>query len=215
MNDIIEAIKNNDAAAVAALLDADRTLLKARDGNTSALLLAMYYGRPEIARLFTDRGAELSFPEACAMGDLARVRTLLQTDASLVNAFSEDGFPSLGLAIFFRHPEVAHELIERGADVSAAARNQQRVAPIHSAAATDNRELVRTLLERGADANARQQNGFVALHTAALHGDIEMAKILRQHRADLKAASDDGKTAESLATEKGHTEFVKWLRSVN
>jgi uncharacterized protein len=214
MSELMDAIRGNDAAKVASLLDADPSLLTAKDGNTSAILLALYHGRPEIARLFTGRGAKLTFAEACAVGDAEKVRTTLQNDPSLANTFSDDGFPALGLAIFFRHPAIARDLIERGADVNAAAKNPQRVAPIHAAATVGDRDMVRLLLERGADANARQQAGFAALHTAALHGDIEMAKILVEHGADLKRASDDGKTAETFATEKNHQEFVRWLQSM-
>jgi uncharacterized protein len=211
MKELIEAIQKNDPASAAALLDADPSLLNAKSGNTSAILLALYHGRPEIARLFLDRGAELSFPEACAIGDEQRVRELLERDSSLVNAYSDDGYPALGLAIFFRQPAIARELIERGADVNAAARNAQKVAPIHAAASIGDRDMVRLLLERGANANARQDRGYMALQTAALHGDIEMGAMLVKHGADPRAASDDGKTAEDLANEKGQIKFVDWL----
>lgn len=212
MNEIIEAIKANEPKKVAALLDRDPALLKERDGKVTAVLLALYHGRRDIAQLFVDRGAQLSFPEACAYGDEAKVRKLLERDPSLANSFSDDGYPSVGLAIFFRQPAIAKLLIERGADVNAAARNPQKVAPIHAAATTGDREMVRLLLEKGANANARQDRGYVAIHTAALHGDVEMGKILVEHGADPKLAADDGKTAESLAAEKGRTEFLAWLR---
>lgn len=214
MNELIDAIKGNDPAKVAQLLDGDRSLLKAKSGDVSAILLALYYGKPDIARLFVDRGAELTFAEACAFGDADVVHKLLDKDPSLVNAFSDDGFPALGLAIFFRQPQIARELIERGADVNAAARNSQRVAPIHGAASVGNREMVALLLEKGADPNAKQERDFVALHTAALHGDIEMAKNLIAHGADPALQSDDGKSPLDLAREKGHAAFVEWLQSV-
>jgi ankyrin repeat protein len=212
--ELITAVRTGDAAAVSALLDEDRGLLRAKSGDVSAILLALYHGKSEIARLFVDRGAELTLPEACATGDATRVRALLDADRSLVNTFSDDGFPLLGLAIFFRQPEIAHDLIERGADVNAAARNGQRVAPVHSAAAVGDRAMMRVLLERGANPNARQDRGFVALHSAAMHGDEEMARSLVEHGADPNIASDDGKTAAMFAEEKGHQALAGWLRSL-
>src|SRR5438046_3205782 len=123
-NDVIEAVKKGDAARVATLLDEDPKLLTAKSGNVSAILLALYHGHPQVAQLFIDRGARLSFPEACALGD-ANAMKLLDKDPSLLNALSEDGYPPVGLAIFFRHPDLARKLIERGADVNAPAKNPQ------------------------------------------------------------------------------------------
>ena len=206
MQELFDAIEKNDSARASELL--------AQSGNTSALLLALYHGRRDIAQLIAGRGAQLSFPEACAFGDEVRVRALLGRDPALLNSFSDDGYPSVSLAIFFGQPQIARELIERGANVNVMSKNAQKVAPIHGAASVGNRDMVRLLLEHGADPNARQERGFVALHTAALHGDIAMGKILIEHGADPRAASDDGKTAEAFAQEKGHSEFVDWVRSV-
>jgi ankyrin repeat protein len=213
MQELYDAIRNNDPAAIERLLEADPSLVSARSGETSAILYAVYHGHPEIARLFVDKGASLSFAEAIALGEGDRVKEMLARDPTLANSFSDDGYPSLGLAIFFRHPEIARHLVELGADVNAPARNAQKVAPIHAAAAVGDREMVRFLLERGANANARQQQGFAAIHTAAQHGDIEMATDLVKHGADPAAAADNGQTPADFAREKGKQDFVDWLAS--
>src|SRR5438128_5451729 len=103
-DEVIQAIQKGDAATVAALLDEDRSLLRAKSGTVSAILLAVYHGHPEIAQLFVERGAEVSFAEAWPVGDRRRALELLDRDPSLVKSYSEDGFPALGLAIFFQHP---------------------------------------------------------------------------------------------------------------
>src|SRR5690242_14311571 len=126
-DELITAIQSGDAARVAALLDADRALLGARANNVSAMLLAVYYRHPEIARLFVERGAEPTFAEACAIGDEGRALAMLARDPSLLERRSDDGFPPLGYAIFFGHPSLARSLIERGADVHAVAENPQRI----------------------------------------------------------------------------------------
>ena len=213
-DELIDAIKNNDADKVAMLLDQDRSLLEMKSGNTTAILLAVYHGHPEIARIFVERGADLSFGEAVALGDAARVRQMLQKDASLLHTYSDDGYPAAGLAIFFRHPELARELIERGADVNAVARNAQRVAPVHAAAAVGDHATLRFLLERGANANARQEQGFTALHSAASHGDVDMARLLIEHGADPNAKTDDGKDAAAVAEQFKQPAFAQWFRSM-
>jgi uncharacterized protein len=213
-DELIHAIQNGDAERAAQLLDADPSLLTARAGNVSAILLAVYHQHPEIAALFVERGAALTFAEACAVGDEARALALLDGDPSLLDRRSDDGFPPLGLAIFFRHPALARTLIERGADVNAAADNALRVAPLHAAASVGDVETMRLLLDRGADPNASHQLGFTPLHAAAANGNIEMAKLLVARGADRHARTDDGKDAATIAAERGRGEFVAWLNGL-
>src|SRR5258708_40184096 len=118
-DELTEAIRKGDAATVAALLDDDRSLLRGTAGPVSAILLAVYHGRRDIAQLFLDRGAELTFGEAVALGDRQRVHALLAGEPSLLHDYTPDGFPPPGLATFSRHPDLPRELIERGADLSA------------------------------------------------------------------------------------------------
>src|SRR5260370_31178877 len=118
---------------------------------------------------------------------------MLADNPSLLHAFTPDGFLPAGLAIFFRHPDLARELIERGADVSAAARNAQRVAPVHAAASVGDSASMRLLLERGADPNARQHMGYAPLHAAAANGDRPTTEVLLAHGAHPHAKTDDGR----------------------
>jgi len=204
-DELFDAIKRNDAAVVAALLDEDRALLDATSHDITPILFAVYHGHPELAELFVARGAQLSPPELAALGD----RRALDGD---LGAYSKDGFPLLGLAIFFGHPGLAREMIERGADVNARARNQAAVMPVHAAAAVRDRATMALLLDRGADVNARQQLGFTPLHSAASGGDAELAELLLARGADPRAKSDDGKTPAEVAAEHGHAELAERLR---
>ncbi|HEX7155286.1 MAG TPA: ankyrin repeat domain-containing protein [Thermoanaerobaculia bacterium] len=208
---LFEAIRQGDVARVAALLDEDPSLLAARDGNVSAILLAVYHGRADIARLFVERGARLSFAEAVALGDTGRVRELLRETPALLHERTPDGFASAAFAIFFGHHELAKWLIEEGADVNAASENAQRVAPVHAAAAVCDRAIMRILLDRGADPNARQQLEYTPLHGAASRGDVEMAELLLSRGADANVRGSDGLTPADLARKYGKEEFAQWF----
>jgi ankyrin repeat protein len=126
--------------------------------------------------------------EASAAGRAERVRELLDEDPSLANAWADDGFQPLGLASFFGHVEAARLLVERGAEVNSASRNDMKVMPLHSAVATgdpDARyELAKFLLEHGADPNARQQDDYTPLMAAEHHGDERLRALLLEHGAE-------------------------------
>ena len=139
MSELTDAIKAGHTERIAALLDADPTLLHASENDVTPLLLSIYHGKSDIARLLVERGAPVSFGEAVALGDTERVKRLLAGDPQLLHSRTPDGYPPVGLAIFFRHGELARWLIEQGAGVNAAAKNANCVAPVHAAAAACDR----------------------------------------------------------------------------
>lgn len=184
---------------------------EANEQGTTALLAAIYTNRREVADAMLASGMELNVFEAAATGRTDRVRALVAADSKLANAYAPDGFFPLGLAAFFGHAETVSVLLEAGADPNAAAHNQLKAAPIHSAAAAGRADIVKMLLERGANANARQQQGFVALHTAAFEGKLEIARLLLDHGADPNAAADDGRTPLAFAREGKHDDLARLI----
>jgi ankyrin repeat protein len=157
-------------------------------------------------------GAELDVFEAAAVGRVDRVTDLLDADPGLVSSWSDDGFTPLHLAAFFRHPETARLLVDRGALVDVVARNDQlRVTPLQSAVAARQEETAALLLERGADPNAQQLGGFTPLHAAAQNGDEPLAELLLAHGADPAVAADDGRSAADFARDAGHGAFAERL----
>ena len=152
----------------------------------SDVLEAMYRGdREEAERLAS--GRELDVFEASALGRTERLRELLDADPSLANAWADDGFQPLGLASFFGNADAARVLLDHGADVNSASRNQMKVMPLHSAAAAQNPdvryEIAKLLLDAGADPNARQQDEYTPLMAADQHGDPRLRELLVSHGA--------------------------------
>ena len=153
----------------------------------SELLQAIYRGDRARADELLAGDPELDVFEAAAVGRTERLRELLDDDPSLANAWAEDGFQPLGLASFFGHVQAAKLLLERGAEVNSASRNDFEVMPLHSAAATGDSEvryeLAKLLLEHGADPNARQQDEFTPLMAADQHEDDRLRALLVEHGA--------------------------------
>jgi ankyrin repeat protein len=153
----------------------------------SELLEAVYQGDKARTDELLAADPDLDVFEAAAVGRTDRLRDLLDADSGLASAWAEDGFQPLGLASFFGHVDAARLLVERGAEVNSASRNQMKVMPLHSAAATSDPDaryaLAKLLLEHGADPNARQQDDYTPLMAAEQHGDARLTELLRQHGA--------------------------------
>jgi ankyrin repeat protein len=175
-------------------------------GAMSPLLYAARDGRMESARILLDAGADLE-----------------QTDANSITP--------LIAAITNNHPDVARLLIERGADIHAV--DWYGRTPLWAAVETRNMDvdnasfvnsidrapfldLVRVLLEKGADPNVRMKEvppirraflrvtgslawvdvtGQTPFLTAALAGDVTMMRLLLTHGADPHIPTFGGTTA--------------------
>jgi uncharacterized protein len=214
VNKLFQAIARNDRDAVISLLQAHPRLADARsEDGVSGILFAVYHGRLDLAAELSRSGATVGIHEAVVLGDLKRVRSLIEGDPTRVNAYSPDGFQPLGLASYFHHGEVAKYLLEHGADPNAPSRNPQMVAPIHSAAAAGQPEIVAELVKRGADVNAKQQRGYTALHAAILNRDLETIRILVTNGADCGSADDRGQTPKDLARKENVEQVTRLLRA--
>lgn len=130
------------------------------------------------------------------------------------------GMAPLHIACFFDHLEVAHTLLEYGADLEL--RVEKTIAKetsLHIAAGHGYGQIVRALLEKGADPNSIASNHLkTPLHVAASEGHVQVVKYLLQGGAKREAQrpaelSRFGSWCSPLhlACQKGHLEIVKVL----
>jgi uncharacterized protein len=178
---------------------------------------------------------------AAREGDVESARALLDAGAN-INQTTEYGWTPLLTAINNRNYALATVLIERGADVNLA--NKGGWTPLYLA--TDNRnieggdypvpkpdldhlEIIRRLLEKGANPNARIrentltrtiftmqwffEDGATAFVRAAQSSDTELMKLLLQHGADPKIATANGDMALTVCGGIGWVEGVTYERS--
>ncbi|MGQ0798048.1 MAG: ankyrin repeat domain-containing protein [Methanobacteriota archaeon] len=210
---VFDAIKAGDLAKVQRILRADPTIANARgpDG-VPAVVFALYHGRKDIADAILAHKPVLDAHAAATVGDLARVRELVEKDPRGVHAFSADGFPPLGLAAYMGHADVVRYLLSKGADVNQIGKNPAKFTALTGAVAARHLDVVRILVEAGADPNYWYGGGYTPVLEAAAHGDIPMLELLVAHGGDVTAETEQGATAVSLASEGGHQDAAEWLR---
>ena len=214
MQQFFDAIKAGKVDEVRQLVQQDAALKQARDASgASALLVAAYNMKPDVVNALLELGAPVDIFEASVLGKVDRIREILKSNPLRASEHAPDGFTPVALAAFFGQPAAVHALIAAGADVNAAAKTPLKVAALHAAVAGGKLEVVKAVLEAGADPNAQQQAGFRALHEAGTKANRALAELLLAHGADPSLPNDEGKSAIDLAREKGHTEFADWLAS--
>ncbi len=213
---ILEAIASADVEGVRVHLSADPSLASARDDEgRSVIFLAAYHRNPEMVEILREHLPEMDIFEAAAIGELSRVRELVEGERERADHTSPDGFGALGLAAFFGHVELVDYLLEVGCHPDLASANALNVAPSHSAVANADVEvslaIVRRLLDAGANPDVRQAGGWTPIHSAAAHGRFSLTGLLLERGAASAPVSEDGRTPAEMAKEKGHAEVVKLL----
>ena len=135
----------------------------------------------EVLTQLRTKGAYVDICTACAIGDIDRVKELLDEDPSLANKVSDYVSYYIGSG-----------------------------APLKNAAARGHIEIVRLLLERSADPNLREE-GIApmghALYSAVTYGHIEIVRLLLEHGAFPSPAVES--SADALSIYPGNFPPVK------
>ena len=148
---LFKAIENGDSGVVKSLLESEIDLVKTDKHGYKPLLLAVNFGNLEIARFLLEAGAS---PDCC--------------DAqSMENAIAD------------RRPDILLFLIEAvGIDVNQRLVEDEDRTVLMAAAHVGDIDIVKTLLEHGADVNAISRKNEFALMNAACQGWHEIYDYL-------------------------------------
>jgi ankyrin repeat protein len=223
--DFVVAIERGDLAAVRALLDDGRkadTLIEYGEHKITPLMSAAWNGRPAIAKLLIERGADVNarasddgqtaLHNAAARG-FDDVLTVLIAAGADVNARDTRQNTALSTAVFQGNVEMAGLLIKAKADLKG---SLYGMTPLMMAASTGNVEMIRFLAQSGADVNfspAGEYGGRTPLLAAVGGGHVDAVKALIELKANVNARAKDGETPLKAAQEAKNAEIVAVLKA--
>ena len=215
---IHEACRRGDVDAVRALIAADPAAVDADDEHGwRPIFHAGLWRHEAVVRLLIEAGADLAAHDGYVMHYAGEVRNnkaivslLVQYGALDAHVRPTDDLSRQFLAAVFltdavrvrsllgRHPRLATTPDGHGDQ------------PIHHAARNGDSEVVRLLIEFGANVNAQNQRGHTVLYCAGGHGHLDTLQLLLNAGADRDARfTHDAKTLmEWLAQYPDDTRFT-------
>ena len=173
------AVMKNQPAAMTTLLDLGANTESIDEARFSALDLAAFEGRHDLAKVLLERGAKVRLPAALALHRTADVERLLRRDPGTLKPGGRWGH--LILRASERAPgDVIETLIRNGASVNV-------------------RDNPKTSID--------STSGYTPLHAAAWYGNVSAIEVLMKHGADVRAREEKYHgTPAGWADYSGHQE---------
>lgn len=159
-----------------------------------------------------DEKGDTPLVNAIKENNLALVIELIKQGANIEKA-NKGGFRPLHIAARDNYPEIAKFLCKNNIQIDATCQNSE-VTALHLAAWRGNLDIVKLLLENGADINKKNKDGNTALFMTALKNCPEIAKIAKflvNNQADYNIRNKSGQTALDWAIKNKRTEIAELL----
>jgi len=208
-NPLICAVSSNYNTVVELLLNHGADPNIADNEGHAPIVIAIHQNNPDMAKMLIEKGAD-------------------------PNILDPWGLTPLFYAASLGYLDIANALITHGADVNALENNRgesvligiiTKFSPTHPSylpVSTDSAksppcsleqiEMVKFLLEKGADVNVRSKdNGNTALHFAAARNYTRIMPLLIDFHADIDAVNNNGETALFIAAQAGMPDAVRVL----
>ncbi len=131
---------------------------------------------------------------------------LLKSPGTDVKAINQAGETPLMLAAIKGRLDWVQALVAHGALI-----NEPGWSALHYAAAGPNEQVVRWLIQQGAELDARSPNGTTPLMMAAGYGGLSGAEILIEAGADVALLNDQRMTAADFARRAGQDDMADKL----
>jgi cytohesin len=154
----------------------------------NALLIAMASGKPQLAELLIEKGADPTAKDRNG-------NTLLHTAAQLGDVAMMKGLVAKGLDV---NAKTAKSQGGRGGGGQRGGGPGEQT-PLMLAAKADHLEMMHALVDAGADPKIKAQDGATLLIAAAGSGHLDVVRYAFELAPDIAGATDKGQTAVHAA----------------
>lgn len=198
------AARRADHERLSSFLSAGMDVNAIDHSGKTALHFAALSGDPKTIELLVDSGADVEArtrehiapaynPTPMFFVSSREAAQALRANGARVDAEHAAGLTPLHHAAYWADADTVRWFLAQG--VAASSKNRSGFAPIHAACETKGRsDIVRALLEAGAEVDTRTRSGTTALHIAAREGNTESVRVLLDCGADPNARNRRAET---------------------
>ncbi|KAK8220900.1 ankyrin repeat-containing domain protein [Phyllosticta capitalensis] len=187
------AVKGNIVMAELLSKDADEYVLNQRKGETEGIYSIYSCNIPKGNAMRVHRNSRFTGESETRLGKPRMLET------------------PLFLAIFHGHYEVAEILLENGADPRIPRLDGETA--LAKASESDNVQIIKLLIERGADVNSKALGS--PLHRTAEFGRKDIAELLIKANAEMNARRENGATRTSRKFSETPLFLAVWFEKID
>ncbi|KAF5845063.1 hypothetical protein GGP41_001164 [Bipolaris sorokiniana] len=216
---LLEASRRGHESVVELLLDKRKDISDLKPSLIDkALREAMIIRNAPIVKMLVLKGADVDTRDyygkntihvASEKGLEGIAMFLLDNHSDLLDSKTGSGYTPLMCAIQNKHGSLALELVRRGANIHLTSKSCTDV--LRLASATDNKELIRLLLNQCAEMGPIPGHRFITLYDACLAGLKLVVEILLDRGADMNIERGYYGSALQVACHNNHEDIIKLL----
>lgn len=196
--ELMIAARNGDLAEVNALLEKGVDINEQTSSGSTALMIAAFMGHLDVVKALVNKGADINIKDSS--DGTALYRALLWDHSDIFQFLLEKGArddKALFLAVMQGSTSPVNAMLKNVIDVNGP-RFGKGITLLMAAAQMGHKDIVESLLDKGADVNIQDEDGRTALMDAVGTRNIAIIQLLMAHGADENIRDKKGQSAITL-----------------